>query len=157
MGTCFRIARFAADRRHSLGLVLFSLLLLCATVALLHPDAVLVYRTFKQAAPVNVTDSSGYMAHTICYGTLAAAAVVLLPTFWRFRALLLLLAHGVTSELLQRGIAGRTFDLADMACNVTAASVSFVLALTTVRFVNLSKSVNEEGLWSSRSRSTAAA
>ena len=119
---------FRAPHRTSTGTLLYGALLAVATYALLHPSAADAYRTIRMAATPGLNDSSGHLAHMLCYTTLTVAALVLVPNL-RLRVLgAFLVAHGVLTESLQSLIPGRTFDFADMLCNGSAVCIVLVIA-----------------------------
>lgn len=110
------------------GPLAFSVLFVGATFVLLHPKAIHVYRSWWHAVTPASHDAGGYVAHSICYATLAAVGVMLLPRTWHVLFYAALLLHGVATEFMQQFIPGRTFDPKDIVCNVLAATVAFVAA-----------------------------
>ena len=105
------------------------------TTLLLHPAVPGVYRSLKAGLPLVPSQDFGYPAHVAAYLVVgAAAALVVRPrTAWGRRVLLAgLFTHGVATESTQLLIEGRTFDLLDMACNLTAAAVGVRVACPAV-------------------------
>ena len=100
------------------------------TGLLLHPSVPAVYRSIRSVLPLVPSQDFGYPAHLTCYLMLGMAAVWLTrpqTTVGRRWLLLGLAAHGILTETAQLAVAGRTFDLLDMACNLTAVTAGVLL------------------------------
>lgn len=106
----------------------FVLLTIAAASALVHPDMVTIYKGLRANFLPGLSDESGMVAHTVCYTTLAITGAILLPGMRIWQLALLLIGHGVTTELLQQWVPGRTFDLGDMLCNVLASIAAVTVA-----------------------------
>ena len=101
------------------------------TALLLHPAVPDVYRSLRSSLPLMPSRDFGYPAHLTAYLLVgSAAALIVRPQTVAGRRLLLagLFAHGITTECAQLLVGGRTFDVLDMACNLTAAAVGVRLA-----------------------------
>ena len=118
-------------RRPALRAALLSAAAVGLTTLLLHPAVPDVYRSLRAGLPLMPSRDFGYPAHIAAYLVVgAAAALIVRPQTVAGRRLLLagLFAHGITTECAQLLVEGRTFDVLDMACNLTAAAVGVRLA-----------------------------
>ena len=111
--------------------VLLSAAAICLTTLLLHPAVPTVFRAVRSWLPLTPSQDFGYPAHVTAYLIFGALAVRLLRPQTR-RGLVLILgglfAHGISTECSQLAVEGRTFDLLDMTCNLTAATAGVFLA-----------------------------
>lgn len=106
----------------------------CLTGLLLHPSVPAVYKAVRGSLPLMPARDFGYPAHVAAYLTFGALAARLTRVQTPRGGWLLiggLALHGVTSETLQLGVAGRTFDPGDMACNLLSAAAGVRLATRT--------------------------
>ena len=101
------------------------------TGLLLHPGVPDIYRAMRQSLPLAPAQDFGYPAHVTAYLVLGAVATRLLrPVTARGRMLVIaaVCLHGVSTECSQLAVEGRTFDVLDMACNLTSATAGATLA-----------------------------
>lgn len=101
-------------------LVFAGLTLLCSPL-LLHPSVPQLGFVLREWGLIGSSRQFGYVAHLSTYALLTASLLLLM---WpgRMRDCLLgiglVSAHAIATETAQLGIAGRDFDLWDLACNL---------------------------------------
>jgi len=109
---------------HGLGIISATAVLVFVTWLLLVPDP---YATSNSFEPLRRAQISGYLIHPCVYCFLAMLILVNVPTrdncLWG-QLVLLIIAHGLITELLQYFVPGRACDPLDALANICGISVA---------------------------------